>query len=394
MRTVAMLGAGIPKEVSAAHPDGAVINETTPDTGTPVVREIYQDVLSNVYAILRTVGIEPNAIEDSELTSYQLLEALQKLANTYNDVEQPLSAAGTVFSVPIEIASRPNKYFLIARALTGYNPDTVYTFKGVGPLTYNFTSPTGFKATDEVLLILDQTGVRAYSWTSAASGNTASEIFPVLGTPLAFNNSGKLWYQSEGVLFADTPEQYDLQGLIRSAESDASVLVYEMLAVGSYIVCLTLRPATGLYRFYRFDASNLGNAPVLIAAAGLPASGATDRQPYAYTDGSTLYLTNNAGNAAGQNVIAKYAMDLPGAVFAPASTVTLDGAFRKTTNAVINNSKLYAFISGTIEQYDLNTGAFVSGITIPGNIGNIVIFKTDVYFCGSDVAKKWVLPVY
>jgi hypothetical protein len=394
MRTIKDLPAGVPKEVSAAYPDGAIINETAPDTGTPVVREIYQDVLSNIYAILRATGITPNGSEDNELTSYQLLAALQKLANTYNDIEQNLSSAGTVFSIALEIESRPDKYVLFAKALSGYNADLNYTFRGTGITTYSFSSPTGFAQGDEVILVLDKAGVRAYKLSAIGSNLQGTEIFPVLGTPLAFNNSKKLWYQSEGVLFSDAPEQYDLQGIIRFVESDASVIVYEMLAIGAYILCLSLRPATSVYRFYRFDANNLGTAPTLLAVAGLPASGSTNRQPYVYTDGSVLYITNNAGAVANNNILAKYALNLGAGAITAVGSVTLDATFRKTTNAVIFGSKLYTFISGFIEQYDLNTGAKANGINLPGNIGCLVAFGGSVYFCGVDAAKRWVLPVY
>ena len=56
----------VPKEVSSDFPFGAIINETDTEDGTPVVREIYNDLLVNCYKILTLAGITPNGGEDSE----------------------------------------------------------------------------------------------------------------------------------------------------------------------------------------------------------------------------------------------------------------------------------------------------------------------------------------
>ena len=104
------------KEVSANHPFGAIINETDTNDGTPVVREVYNDLLVNNYKLLQKVGITANNLEDNEVNGYQIIEALQKLPNKLNDIEQILTLSGTVWSIPLPIELLPNKYFFFAKA--------------------------------------------------------------------------------------------------------------------------------------------------------------------------------------------------------------------------------------------------------------------------------------
>ena len=96
------------KEVSAAHPFGAIINETDTNDGTPVVREVYNDHLVNHYKLLEKVGMTANGQEDSETNGYQIIEALEKLPNKLNDIEQILTKSGSVWSINLPIELLPN----------------------------------------------------------------------------------------------------------------------------------------------------------------------------------------------------------------------------------------------------------------------------------------------
>jgi len=348
MRTIAEVDG--PFQQDSNFPDGAILDETISQAGTPVVREIYNDVLVNLYAFMRSVGIDPNGIEDSASNGYQLKQALLLLTNTLNDIEQPLILVGSVFSINIDITSLPNKYVFICNVSADYVASTSYTFKGsTATPTYSFTSPTGFKAGAEVILVLDQTGVRAYSFT-ASSSSVVTDIFTPFGTPLAFNNTAKVWYQSEGLLFSDLPEVYDLQGAVRVASGDGTILVYEMMIIGSYIVCLTFSPTNLHYVLYRFALSNPSAAPtvITISGTGFPTGTVTnDYQPFIYTDGTKFYITNGTGNSANGYAVNTYTMNLAAGTITSLASVSLDTSFQKTTNAIVQGIYLYTFISGT-----------------------------------------------
>lgn len=163
-----------PVLVNADYPNGAIINETPSVSGTAVVNEVYNDILVNIFKIINVTGTATNGIADSEATSYQFLAALQKFTNTLNDVEHVLTLSGLVFTLNENITLLPNKYFIFAKAVGAYNPAATYTFKGsTSSPSYSFISPTGFNDGDELLLILNQSQVRAYS----QGGGTAASSF-------------------------------------------------------------------------------------------------------------------------------------------------------------------------------------------------------------------------
>lgn len=396
MRTVKQLPDGTPIETDLdLFPDSNIINETDAAPGTPVVREVYGDILQNLYKTMRLTRVIANGSEDNEDEGFQLVEAFQKLANVQNDVEQQLNLSGTVFSINLDLRILPDKYFCFCRSVEDYVVGPDYTFQGSDANPLGFTSPGGWKSGDVILLIIDHFNVRAYSINHSA-GNGSDAQFTVFGTPLAFNDSNKLWYQSEGILFSDLPEAYDLQAAIRAAAGDGTLLVYEMLVIQGFVLCLVFAPGTLQYKFYRFAINDL-STPLAVTLGGtdFPTGTITDDfKPNVYTDGTTLYITNGVDNNANDYNVYEFAINMTAGTLVNSAAINLDHSFEKTTNAVIVGSHLYTFIGGVIQQYNLSTGAKVSGITIPGNIG--VIFKLNgaVYYSNGEVGKVWTLPVY
>jgi len=161
---------------------------------TPVVEEIYGDILTNIYKLLRLSGVTANGLQDSETSQYQLIEALQKFSNTMNDVEQQLNLTGTLFSIGLDLSILPNKYVCFARSVEDYDSSLTYTFKGSNATVLPFTSITGFKSGSTVLLVIDTAGVRAFNVSEEDAAVVANEIFTPFGTPLAYNDSEKIFY--------------------------------------------------------------------------------------------------------------------------------------------------------------------------------------------------------
>lgn len=381
MRTIK--DSAIPQNSDAKFPFGTIRNETDTEDGTPVVEEVYGDILTNIYKLLQTVGITPTATQDSDTSQYQILEALKLLPNSLNDIEQVLGLSVTTWSVPFNLDFLPNKYFFVARASENYVAGTTYTFKGTTDTEYGFSS-SGFKSGDEVLVIIDSSGVRAYSLSFLS--DTATEVFSVMGTPLAFNDTNKMWYQEMGQLMSDVPSVDSLESIIRVDLSDGTVLLNDILVMNGYVLCFCLIPATNTYFFRQFILSDLSiSAPVTLV--GTTFDDADDFQPYVYAQQGVVYVTNSMNTTADDNEVSKLNFTAGNLTFV--STTTLDTGFVKTSNAVIKSGLLYTMILGVLESYNLTSGAKVSLGNYSGVAGQLFGFNGQVYFSSGEVAKKW-----
>lgn len=385
MRTIG--GLAIPKDTDLVKfPDSTIINETDTVVGTPVVREIYGDILTNIYKILRLTGVTATGTEDSETSQYQIVDALKKWTNDLNDKEQVLSLNTLVWSVPFDLDILPDKYVFIARASDDYNVLESYTFKGTGVApTYPLTS-TGFSASDELLVIIDQSGVRVLSLTQIASAQT--QTFNLFGQPLAFNDTALMAYDTDGSILRDEPKIDDLRASIRSASTDPLAEIMDMVILKGKILCFTFLPNTTTYKFYQFNVASIG------AAANVPVSGivipiGSDNEPYMYTDGTDVWLTNTAGTLADDKGVSKLSYDETTPTLTFVNTVTLDSGFVKTTNVVIQGDFLYTFVNSDLQSFHLPSGTqgFVGDFkTIIGQMFN---FNGAIYYTNGEVSNKW-----
>lgn len=375
---------GIIKTVDADKPFGATIkNETETEEGTPVVAELLADPINNLYRLIELAKITPTNQFDGDSTQYQIVEALQKLPNTLNDIERVLTLTGTVWSVDIDFDLIPRKYFFFARASENYVAGTTYYLRGsnVNP-SYHLTS-SGFKSGDELLVIVDKIA-RVYNLSSDSS---ISEAFTVMGLPLAFNDTNKMWYQDDGRLISDVPSINDLQSTIRLETSDGTIVVNDIFVLKGFVLCYCFSTATGLYSFYQFDLNDL-SFPVLVDSS-LILGEIDNYNPYIYTDGSFIYITNNGNNTSTDNVILKLDYDVDNAILISVLNITINNEFVKTTNSVIKNGLLYTMIDGALESYSLTSSAKTSLGTYSSTLGQIFSFNGQFYFTNGDVAKKW-----
>jgi len=385
MKTIKNLA--VPQDASAQFPFSTIKNETDTENGTPVVREIYGDVLTNLYKLLQVVGIVPTNTEDSDITQYQILEALKKLPNSLNDIEQVLSLSGLIWSVPLDTAYLPNKYFFVARASDNYVSGTTYTFEGSNAVSMPFSS-TGFNASDEILVIIDTSGVRAYSLSFLSA--VSSEVFTVLGTPIAFNDTNKVYYQEDGVLMSDVPSVDYLESVIRVELSDGTILVNDILILNGYVLCFCLIPSTNIYFFRHFELNDL-SASQTVSLVGTSFASVSDFFPYVYAESGFIYITNAMNANANDYSLTKLSYNPATAQLTLVSTFNLEITFAKTSNAVIKGSFIYTYIAGVLNQFNLSTGVKVTLGNYAGVIGNLFGFNNEVYFSSGEVAKKWTL---
>lgn len=383
MKTIAQLA--VPKQVDSDFPFGAIINETDVADGTPVVREIYNDHLTNHYKLLEEVGITANGLEDNETNGHQILQALKRLPNELNDIEKVLTLTTTVWNVSLNLDLLPNKYFFVARATEDYVSGSTYTFKGTTATEYSFSS-VGFKASDEILVIIDVDGVRAYSLSSL--GATPNEAFAVMGTPIAFNDTNKMWYQEEGKFMSDVPSVDDLQSIIRSNVSNGTVILNDVLVLKGYVLCFCLIPSTNTYFFRQFPIGNL-TVSSAVTIVGATFSTDEDLSPYVYADyEGVIYVTNEENNASDE-FLNKFNYNPLSLTLTYFSTVELHSSFVKTSNAVVQYEILYTMISGVLESYNLTSGVKVSLGNYTGVAGQIFGFNGGIYFNAGEVATKW-----
>jgi len=375
------------KDTNANMPFGATIqNETETQEGTPVVEEVLGDVLMNLYRLLELTGITPTDDQDSDTTQYQIVEALKKLPNTLNDVERILSLSTTVWSTDLKLSILPNKYFFFARASDDYDSALSYTFKGsdASP-SYNFTS-SGFSASDELLVIIDTAGVRAYSLNVNKS---EKEITLAMGNPLSFNDTANLMYENNGSVYTDLPSSNQLQTIIRSNAGIPELIVNDIFLIQGYILCCVFNPVDERYFFYQFNIDDL-SVSENIDISGIFGEVA-DNAPYIYTDGTYLYSTNRANSLADDFEFSKLSYNPATPEIASVSTFAIDNSFVKTSNACVKDGKLYTLVGGSLASFNLATGVKTILGVYDSVVGRIFNFNGNIYFTSGEVGKKWTL---
>lgn len=387
MKTLKLLG--YPRDTNLAKfPDGTIKNQTDTEQGTPVVREVYGDILTNMYALLRDVGLVANDIEDNEDNGYQILKAFKLLANELNDVEQLLTINGANITVPFNIDNLPDKYIFVGRASEDYNPSTNYTFRGTGGVnSYTFSSANDFKSGEKVMVVIDQSGVRAVGLDSSSQ---ESNVFPVFGTPLVFNDGSKMYYEDDGNLISDNPSLNNLQNVIRVAEGNATLYVYTMMLLKGHVLCFCWIEDVQTYKFYQFSVNDLSVAQE-VAVSGISIPTGSNNEPYVYTDGDDIYITNQAGTTANENEIAVFTYDTATPEIALSISRVINANFVKTTNAAIIGDDLITMIGGNLKKFGISTGTETVVGTFNTFLGNLFIFNAQLYFASGEVAKPWTV---
>ncbi|QCW21145.1 hypothetical protein [Flavobacterium phage FCOV-F14] len=379
------------KDVNSVYPFGAAIkNQTETEQGTPAIREIYNDVLMNIYKILQLTGVNPSNKEDNNYNGYQIIEALKKLPNSLNDIEQILTLDGTVWTVPFDLQYLPNKYMFVARASEDYNPTITYTFKGLGVTELPFNNINGFSATDELLVIIDTSGVRSYSLNKPTEAS--SIVYTGTGQVVTFNDLNTVYYYnnnfSSGWLVADTPNSCDILNIVRLFASKGTLEIKDIFIHNNTIVCFCFDPSDSTYFIYDVDLTKL------TVSFNIELSNDADSyyDPVAYMDeNGDLWMTNrgNLNGGVNNNEVYKFVRNGLG-IFTFNSTITLDVSFVKTRNAAIKHGFLYTHFELYLNKYNLTTGALTSSVYFPA-IGQLMQLNGEVYFNSGYIAKRFDL---
>lgn len=72
---------------NAEYPSGRIRNEDSPVVGTPIIEELYGDIIQFFHKLIRLGGITLNGLPESETNTFQLIEALQSYIRTVSGTE-------------------------------------------------------------------------------------------------------------------------------------------------------------------------------------------------------------------------------------------------------------------------------------------------------------------
>lgn len=370
---------------TSKFPDGQIQNETATQDGTPVVREVYGDILTNIYKIVRDSGLDFNQLEDSEDNGYQLLEALKVFTNELNDLEQIITVGSTSLQVSFDVDNLPQNYVFIGKLSDAIVKDESYTFSSSGDNQIAFFASVDIPANSIVIVSIKSSTIEITPIVNQQNEN-GFLITPFTGV-LSHNNTNTTYYLSDGYLINNTPISVNIQQAIRLFESDATIFVSDAVIHKSKLVVMAKSVDVDVYDFYLFDLSDLSSVEEKLTYTQ---SGADDYSPYLYADNEFLYLSNNGNNSADDNVIDKIELNLASSpsVLNKVSEITLDTSFQKTSNAFIRNDEIYTFVNGNLNLYksngDVEFKLFLNNIN-----GQLFVQNEKVYFTSGEIANPW-----
>lgn len=368
-------------------PEGTILNETATQIGTPIVREGYGDLLTNIYAFIKSRNINFNNLEDNEQNGYQLIEALKLLTNTLNDTEKVLSKNLNVWTSPLPLEILPDKYIFFAKSAENYVAGNSYTFKGNSSLEYPFFS-SGFSVGDELMIVIDQNTVKAFSLTGIQQLQQ-DLIYPISGTPLSFSE-GPFYYLENGKVFNDSLKVYDFESILQ-LKAPQSIIV-DVIHHKNRFFCLLFDTVLVKYKFCSFLDSDLSTLVEVTSTYIFNDVNPFDYKPVMVADESYIYFTNCGNNTANNYSIIQLELDNSNTLNL-INSFDIDQNFDKTTNIVFQNNGFYTLINGQIQFFHISGAPAVLLGSFPFINGYIFNMKNSIYYTNGEVAKKWNLEL-
>jgi len=365
-------------------PDGQIKNETATQDGTPVVREIYGDVITNIYKIIRDAGVDFTETEDSESTQYQLLDALKVFVNELNDVLQILTVSNTDISINVDLDNLPNNYVFIGQVSEALLSASTYQLTGTGTNTYSFSPESNINANSQVLLVINNSsGVKLIDLSKDIVQNTIS--LPFSGV-LSYNSTNLSYYLSDGFILTNNPQSENVQQVIRVDQGDNDILIYDAVIHKEALVCMAKTDAATVYDFYIFRLDTLNSVVTKFTPTQQTS---TDHIPYLFADSDFVYLSNLGNNDADDFKLRSYLFNTTTFTFAASSDITLDSNFQKTTNYFIKDSKFYTFINGNLYSYPVTGGTRTFEKFLNNTNGQVFTQDSKIYFKSGFTGNLW-----
>lgn len=383
MRTIK--GQNLPGEINdSLFPDGQVRNETPTQQGTPVVREIYGDVLTNIYKIIRDSGVAINEQEDNEISGYQFLKALKVFTNDLNDLQQIITVGSASLQVSFDADNLPDGYVFIGKLSDSIVKGEAYNFTSLGNNSFSFNAGSDIPASTIAIVTVKSSTIEVIPVINQENQN-GFLITPFSGV-LSHNNTNTTYYLSDGYLINNTPISINIQQSIRLFESDATIFVSDAVIHKNKLLVMAKSVDVNVYDFYLFDLTNLSSVEQKMTYTQ---SGAADYAPYLYANKDFIYLSNNGNNSTSDNLIDKIELNLDlTPVLNKVSEITLDASFQKTSNAFVKNDEIYTFVNGNLNLYK-SDGSIEFKLFLNNINGQLFVQNEIVYFTSGEIANPW-----
>ena len=365
-------------------PDGQIKNETATDPGTPVVREIYGDVITNIYKIIRDAGVDFTETEDSERTQYQLLDALKVFVNELNDVLQVLTVDENDVSINVDLDNLPNNYVFIGQVSELLASSETYDLTGTGDNSYVFSTDSDIKANSQVLLVIQNSSVAKIIDLSKETSQTTISL-PYSGV-LSYNSTNTSYYLSDGFILNNGPEATNVQQVIRVDQNDNDILIYDAVIHKGALICMAKTDAATVYDIYVFTLTNLNTVANKLTVTQ---QASTDHVPYLFADAGFIYLSNNGNNTADNFKVRSYFLGLKPFTLTQSSDLTLNSDFQKSTNYFIKDSKFFTFINGNLYSYPFTGGTRNFEKFLNNTNGQVFTQDSKIYFKSGFIGNLW-----
>lgn len=347
MRTIKQLN--VPKEQDLnKFPDSTILNETDTIDGTPVVREIYGDLLTNWYAYLRDRGIIANGLEDNEINGYQLIEALKLNVNTLNDIRQTLRVVdSSTFELDIDFKLLTTDYPIFVRSTETINIEgntNVYYLqdsKGVKKIM-NFTHSVN--SGDELLFIISN-DVKAVNLIQSGSStkNNETEI-NIQGIPLSYSTSKLSDYLDGNTLIYNDGTSIDLNTYLQ-----AGFVVKDVVLINDAYIIFGIESASKKLRLYKYFRGENTVTEILIQNINdnNQEAGLSTAKVMMYVYKNKITFTCRAGKVFNPYLLYMYDYDNTN-LLKFNSEIELDTSFNGTSNYIMNDEGI--IISKTTES--------------------------------------------
>lgn len=365
---------------NSLFPDGQIRNEALNQQGTPVVREVYGDVLTNAYAILRNAGIDFNGLEDNETNGYQLLKALKQFVNELNDIEQILTVSGTQISININLDLLPNNYVINAKASDNIPKGTNLTLTSNGSNSFTFQANENIASGDTFIFVFAGNDSKFISLSAIRDYDAI--LTPFDGV-LSFNNTEKIFYYRDGFVLTNIPESFDVIGALRDFSNNQDLILLDVIVHRNFMISMCLTNAIGDFEFYFHNVNNPEN---VINQIGFNQPSLQTYDVYMYANEDNIFLTNYGSASLNDFEINQYSFD--GQALNLVGSLTLNETFTTSSNVIAGNDNLLILKNNELKRYGFD-GSVETLLNLPNVNGQIFKFDGQIYYKNGNLSIPW-----
>lgn len=389
MRTIKNLP--VPKEQDLVKfPNSTILNETDTNDGTPVVREIYGDFITNIYAFLVDRGIIPNEIEDNEVNGYQFLDALKLNVNKLNDVHRVLEKVSeNVYRIDIDFNIISDRYPIFVKSpenilLIEYFNKIIYLedSKGVRKII-NFNKQV-FSGDELLFIISDE--VTAVNLIHNDLYEDKVEL-NIQGVPLSYSTSNLNDYLDNNTLIYNDGSSIDLSQFL-----DVNTIVRDIVLLNDFYFIFCIDSSNDKLHLYKYKRGDNNVEEILIQGIN-----DNNQTPGLRTSSVQMYVFKNniAFSHKGGNVFNPYRIsmyDYDGSnLLKFNSDIVLDITFSASSNYLMSDDNIIInnFEGQELIKYTFS-GQKESVYRLKQNIVNLYTKNVeDRYIQVDETAVKW-----